>query len=71
MPLEVSQKENALTSIAPFAQGSLGVAKMSYNIAEGKFPALSLTEEDFFPRQDPTQGQPPIQPEQPLQALTQ
>lgn len=51
--LEIAQKENALNSIAPFAQGSPAVARMAYNIAEEKFPGLRFTEEDFLPQAPP------------------
>ena len=48
--LAIAQKESALQSIAPFAQGSVAVARMAYNIAEEKFPSLKFKEEEFIPQ---------------------
>lgn len=68
--LEVSQKESALGAIAPFAQGSMAVARMAYSIAEDKFPGMKFTEEDFLPK--PIENPAPMQaPEVPgLKPLT-
>lgn len=62
--LEISQKENALNTIAPFAQGSMAVSKMSYDIASDKFPSMKFTVEDFFP-QTVSSEQAPVQPAPP------
>jgi len=51
--LEISQKEAALNTIAPFAQGSIAVARMAYSIAEDKFQGMKFSEEDFLPQVQP------------------
>ena len=62
--LELAQKKTALSTIAPFAPGSKGVAEMAFDIASSEFPGMKSTMEDFI-GQVPQQGAAPQEGAQP------